>query len=156
MFAESRSIFEEMDRLRRALDTQVGGALGPMWNLPFSRISFLPGRSARAYPLVNVSERADRYEVAALAPGLDPATLELSFHDRTLTIRGEKTSVADEAASDRIHRLERSGGRFHRAVRISGAVDRDAIRADYRDGILTVTLPKAEAARPRTIDVQVG
>jgi len=149
-------MFEEMGRLRRELDSFLGGDLGLPWNLPFSRFSFLPGRSARSYPLVNVTEERDAFRVDALAPGLDPQTLELSFSDHTLTMTGEKASITEETPHDKIHRLERSGGRFHRTVRLEQDVDRDAIRADYHDGILTVTLPKAESARPRTIEVRVG
>jgi HSP20 family protein len=149
-------MFEEMNRLREELDHVLGGDFGPRWNLPFSRFSFLPGRSARSYPLVNVVERSESFEVEALAPGLDPSTLELSFSDRTLSISGEKTSIADETSNERVHRLERSGGRFHRTVRLEQDVDRDAIQAAYRDGILKVTLPKAESARPRSIEVEVG
>ena len=149
-------MFEEMNRLRRELDSVLGGHLGPQWDLPFSRFSFLPGRSARSYPLVNVVEHPESFQVDALAPGLDPETLDLSFSDRTLSISGEKTSIGDQTANERVHRLERSGGRFHRTVRLEQDVNRDAIRAAYHDGILSVTLPKAESARPRTIEVQVG
>ena len=156
MYPRTRSMYEEMDRLRRELDGVLGGDSGARWNLPFSRFSFLPGRSARSYPLVNVVERPESFEVEALAPGLDPVSLELSFSDHTLSIAGEKTSISDETTNDRVHRLERSGGRFHRTVRLDQEVDRDAIQASYRDGILTVTLPKAESARPRNIEVQVG
>ena len=149
-------MFEEMNRLRQELDTVLGGDLGPRWNLPFSRFSFLPGRAARSYPLVNVVERPDSFEVEALAPGLDPSSLDLSFSDRTLSISGEKTAIDEETSYERVHRLERSGGRFHRTVRLEQDVDRDAIQAAYRDGILKVTLPKAESARPRSIEVSVG
>ena len=149
-------MFEEMNRLRQELDTVLGGDFGPRWNLPFSRFSFLPGRSARSYPLMNVVERDEAFEVEALAPGLDPSSLELSFSDRTLSISGEKTAIGDETSNERVHRLERSGGRFHRTLRLEQDVDRDAIQAAYRDGILTVTLPKAENARPRSIEVEVG
>ena len=149
-------MFEEMSRLRQELDTVLDGDSGPRWNLPFSRFSFLPGRAARSYPLVNVVERPESFEVEALAPGLDPSSLELSFSDRTLSISGEKTAIDQETSNERVHRLERSGGRFHRTVRLEQDVDRDAIQAAYRDGILKVTLPKAESARPRSIEVAVG
>lgn len=151
----TRTLFEEMDRLRRDLDGFLGGGLGLRWDLPFSRFSFLPGRSARSYPLVNVAEEADSFRIDALAPGLDPDSLNVSFSDRTLSITGKKSPVEDETPHERIHRLERSGGDFRRTVRLESDVDPDGIRADYRDGILTVTLPKAESARPRNIEVQV-
>jgi len=155
MVLATRSVFEEMDRLRRELDDFLGGGVGLRWDLPFSKISFLPGRAARSYPLVNVEEADDRFTVEALAPGLDPSTLQLSFHDNTLTVSGEKETVTEESESDRIHRLERSGGRFLRTVRLTREIDRDRIEAEYKDGILRVSLPKAEAARPRSIDVRV-
>lgn len=155
MYVGTRTMFEEMDRLRRDLDGFLGGGLGLRWDLPFSRFSFLPGRSARSYPLVNVSEHADSFRVDALAPGLDVDSLDVSFADRTLSINGRKLAVDNETSEERIHRLERSGGQFRRTVRVENDVDPDGIRADYHDGILTVTLPKAESARPRNIDVQV-
>jgi HSP20 family protein len=149
-------MFEDMERLHRQLDGLLGHGIGLDWNLPFSRFSFLPGRAARSYPLVNVSEHPDHFRVDALAPALDPDSLELSFHDRTLTLQGRKTSIPEDISADRVQRLERSAGTFHRTVRVGSEVDPEGIRADYRDGILTVTLPKSEAARPRQIQVRVG
>lgn len=156
MYVGTRTMFEDMERLHRQLDGLLGRGFGIEWNLPFSRFSFLPGRSARSYPLVNVTEHDDHFRVDALAPGLDPTSLELSFHDQTLSIRGRKTSIADDVPTERVQRMERSGGTFHRTVQVGREVDPDAVRADYRDGILTVTLPKAEEARPRQIEVRVG
>ena len=156
MMLGTRTVFEEMDRLRQELDSFLGSGVGLRWDLPFSKVSFLPGRSARSYPLVNVREDEDRFTVEALAPGLDPDKIGLSFHENTLTIQGEKSAVTERSESDRIHRLERAGGRFHRSVQVSGDVDRDRIQADYTEGILKVTLPKAESARPRSIEVRVG
>lgn len=154
MYVDTRTLFDDMERLHRELDGLLGRGFGR--NLPFSPISFLPGRSARSYPLVNVLENDDDVRVEALAPGLDPESLELSFHDRTLTIQGRKTSIPEDVPSERVHRLERSGGTFTRTVKIAREIDPEEIRADYRNGILTVTLPKAEAARPRQIEVRVG
>ena len=75
----SFDILEEMARMRREIDRIVGEGGIPSWTFPFSRISFLPGRASRAYPLINISEDDNSFYVDALAPGLDPETLNVSI-----------------------------------------------------------------------------
>jgi len=143
--------FREMDELRREIDRTVeefwGGRRPQRW-----RWAFLPGRAARQYPLVNLSEDKDHFYVEALAPGLDPASLELSIDRQVLTIAGEKKgpeNVSDEA----YHRSERAAGRCARRVELTGSVDVGAVKADYRNGLLLITLPKAPEAKPRQIPI---
>ena len=84
--------WQEMERVRREIDRafeQVGGRNGRTFPT-----AFLPGRAARAYPLVNVSEDADALYVTALAPGLDPTAIQLTVQDHRLTIAGEKQRLA--------------------------------------------------------------
>jgi len=143
-------MFAEMDRLRQGIDRFLGTEA---WNLPFSRVSFLPGRAARAYPLVNLSETGEGYRIEALAPGLDAESLDITVTGDTLSISGAKAPLPDDVQPEQCHRLERSGGRFHRTIQLETEIDRDRVNAEYKNGILTIDAPKAEAARARRIPI---
>jgi HSP20 family protein len=123
---------------------------------PFSRSAFLPGRAARRYPLINLHEDRDQVYVEALAPGVDPASLQLTVVRNTLTITGEKRRVSGEVKPEAFHRSERATGKFVRSIELPVEVDENTVKADYKNGLLVVTLPKAEKARPKQINVQVA
>jgi HSP20 family protein len=125
-------------------------------NEPFFRTAFLPGRAARRYPLTNFYEDKDAVYLEALAPGVDPATLDVSVMGNTLSIAGEKRRVAGDVKPEAFHRSERATGTFVRHLQLPVEVDEHQVRADYKDGLLMVTLPKAERAKPKQIAVQVG
>jgi len=91
----------------------------------------------------------------ALAPGVDPKSLELSVVQGSLTIKGEKPGLA-QVSAEAYHRNERAAGRFLRTIELPAEVEADKVRADYRNGLLLITLPKVEAARPRQIPLTVG
>ena len=92
----------------------------------------------------------------ALAPGVDPGTLELSVVGNTLRISGEKRRVAGEVTPDAFHRSERATGKFVRQLQLPVDVDEQHVQATYTDGLLLVTLPKVEKAKPTQIAVQVS
>lgn len=146
--------FEEIDALRRELD-QAFANFGVRTESP-ARTVFLPGRAAREYPLCNLHEDTDTLYLEALAPGLDPASLQLTIVKNSLTLAGEKQRVADEVTLEAFHRSERKAGKFMRTVRLPVEVDDTKARAEYKNGLVCVTLPKAAQARPRQIDVQVA
>ena len=149
--------WQEMNRLRHDIDRafeQVGWRHGRRNGRPFPT-AFLPGHAARAYPLVNVSEDANALYVTALAPGLDPAAIELSVQDNRLTIAGEKPRVAADIQPEAFHRSERAAGKFGRTVTLPIEVAHEQVQADYKNGLLIVTLPKAEKAKPKQIAVSV-
>jgi HSP20 family protein len=123
---------------------------------PFSRSAFLPGRAARRYPLINLHEDRDQVYVEALAPGVDPASLQLTVVRNTLTITGEKRRVPGEVKPEAFHRSERATGKFVRSIELPVEVDENTVKADYQNGLLVVTLPKTEKARPKQINVQVA
>jgi HSP20 family protein len=143
-----------MEALRREIDRAFDNV--SFGTEPFSRTAFLPGRGARRYPLINLHEDKDALYVEALAPGVDPASLDLSVLRNTLTISGEKKRLAGDIKPEAFHRSERSTGRFVRTVDLPVEVDANRVQADYRNGLLVITLPKAERARPKQINVQVG
>jgi HSP20 family protein len=145
--------WQEMERVRREIDRafeQAGGRNGHTFPT-----AFLPGRAARAYPLVNVSEDADALYVTALAPGLDPTAIQLTVQDNRLTIAGEKQRLAAEIQPEAFHRSERAAGKFVRTVTLPSDVEPEQVRADYKNGLLVVTLPKAEKAKPKQIPVSL-
>jgi HSP20 family protein len=86
-------------------------------------------------------------------PGLRREDIDLTVENSTLTIRGERRRD-DGVPEDRYHRLERVHGVFQRSFTLPTTIDAARVRAEYRDGVLTVTLPQREEARPRQIDVQ--
>jgi len=123
---------------------------------PSFRAAFLPGRAARRYPLINLYEDKEAVYVEALAPGIDPGTLNLSVQGNTLSIAGEKRRVAGDVQPEAFHRSERATGKFVRHIELPVEVDENKVRADYQHGLLHITFPKAEKAKPKQIAVQVG
>lgn len=143
----------ELDVLRREFErlfSEISGNGGRSWPA-----AFLPGRSARAYPLVNIREDRDNLYIEALAPGLDPGTLEITVVRDTLRMQGEKQPIADTVKPEAFHRSERSAGRFVRTMTLPSEVDGDRVSAEYKNGILRVTLPKTEKAKPKQIAIDV-
>jgi HSP20 family protein len=101
---------------------------------------------------MNVSEDRDHYYVRALIPGIDPAQLDVSVVHQTVAVSG--TRHAPEESGVSYHRKERAEGAFSRSVTLPAAFDGARVDAKYVDGILTLTLPKPEAAKPRRVTVQ--
>jgi HSP20 family protein len=147
---------EEMARMRREIDRVLGEDRLSSWTFPFSRISFLPGRASRAYPLINISEDHDNIYVDALAPGIEPEALNVSVTGDQLVISGEKEHLPKSIKSEYIHRSERSTGQFARSLSLSVGVESDRVQANYINGVLKIVLPKMEAAKPKQIQVKVG
>lgn len=106
-------------------------------------------------PATDVFEDKDTVKIVAEVPGVRPEDVKISLENNLLTIRGEKRQQAEEN-TERVHRYERTYGSFERAYSLPTTVDPDKIAASYTNGLLTVTIPKAERARPREIPVKVG
>jgi len=103
---------------------------------------------------VDVVETKDSILVKAEVPGIDPKALEITVTGDLLTIKGEKKSEKEEKGKN-FHRIERSFGSFSRSVEIPSYADTDKVTADYKDGVLTVTLAKKEEAKAKSIKVDV-
>jgi HSP20 family protein len=106
-------------------------------------------------PALDIAEQKDAYLVTVELPGVKPGDLEITLEDGLLTIQGER-HVVQESSEQQFHRVERRYGRFRRSITLPTQVKADAIEASFEDGLLTVRVPKAEEAKPRKIDVQVG
>ena len=109
-------------------------------------------RVTRPFPAINLYDVGERYVLTVPVPGMSPEELELSITGETLTLRGERKKpegVADES----YRRQERTFGRWTRTVTLPDRVESGQVSASYAQGVLTVTLPKAEGAKPRQISV---
>ena len=109
-------------------------------------------------PALDVVETPDAYFVHAELPGVDPSQVEVRFERNTLTIAGTKPSLLPSAEKGeyRVYTAERVAGTFERAVRLPEFVDSDRIEAAFSNGVLSVAVPKSQAAKPRKIEVRAG
>ena len=103
-------------------------------------------------PTVDQTETPDAYVVTVEVPGVDPSSIDLSVTGNVLTVRGVKPPEGENESTGPLR--ERQFGPFHRQVALAGEVNFDAAQADARLGVLRITLPKREVAKPRTIPVQ--
>jgi len=145
--------FADMENLRREVDRafeDFGVA-----RTPASRVAFLPGRGPRRYPLINLLEDKESLYIEALTPGVDPQTLNVSVMRNRLTLSGEKIRIPADVKPEAFHRSERASGKFVRTFDLPVEVDEEKIRAEYKNGLLIITLPKAEKAKPRQVSVKV-
>lgn len=132
---------QDMDQLFDALTGRLSPLREPVW------------RTARLFPLLNVKKSAAGYEVTAEIPGMSIEDLEIQIEGETLTLKGERkpTSVGEDAS---YHRRERATGKFQRSITLPGPVDAENVKATYRNGVLTVTLPHEKAVGPKQIAVK--
>jgi len=146
--------FTDMDQLRRDIDRAFEEFASA--EAPAHRVAFLPGRGPRRYPLVNLLEDKDNLYVEALTPGVDPQSLNVTVMQGRLTVSGEKSRVAADVKPEAFHRSERASGKFVRTFDLPVEVNEERILAEYKNGLLIVTLPKAEKAKPRQVNVKVA
>lgn len=107
-------------------------------------------------PAVNVAETKDEFAVSAELPGMKAENVSVDFTDGMLTIRGEKIDEKTEKEDDRTYYMwERRFGTFQRTLPFPGGIDDKKIAAEFKDGILTVHLPKAEEAKPKRQTIPV-
>ena len=106
-------------------------------------------------PVIDVKENEKNFLITAELPGLSKDDFKLTVEDNSLTLEGEK-KVAKEEKSDNPYRTERSYGAFKRVFRLTDSVDSKKIAADYTNGILSITVPKTEKAKPKQIEVKVS
>ena len=144
----------EMQTLRREIDRAFDHfGLGTE---PFSRVAFLPAQGPRQYPLSNLYQDKDHLYIEALAPGVDPAKLDVAVLRNTVTIAGEKRHAPEGVRPEAFHRSERASGKFAKRIELPVEVDEGDVKADYKDGLLLVILPKAARAKPKQINVTVA
>ena len=104
-----------------------------------------------SYPPLNVFRKGDDFTLVAELPGVSSSDLDIQVKGRTVRLSGSKPVKYPEKAS--VHRRERLQGRFDRSITLPVEVDQDRAAAEYRDGILAITLPRAERDKPRSIRI---
>jgi len=136
---------------------QLEHRMGRGYNEPLRAFDWtVPEAATTAWmPLVDIFEEPDVIRLVAEVPGVRPDDVKISVEGNLLTIRGTKEQVAEEKA-EKVHRYERNYGAFERTFRLSASIDANAIKATCDLGVLTITLPKAETAKPRLIEVNVA
>lgn len=105
-------------------------------------------------PSLDLHEDRDNLYVRVELPGMKREEIDLQLHERTLSISGERRSEHKDDNAE-VYRSERFFGRFQRTVQLPSPVEPSKVKAQYRDGVLTVTLPKTEESKPKHIDVKV-
>lgn len=105
-------------------------------------------------PRVDIHETDNAFIVEAELPGLTKDDIKLSVHESTLTLEGEKR-MEEEKKGRNWHRQERAYGKFQRVFTLPSAVDADKITATFKNGVLTIELPKSEAAKPKEIPITI-
>ena len=138
-----RDLFAELDRLQR--DMQGGFEYSPS----------IRGLGRGGYPAVNVGGSPTAVEIYAFAPGVDPASIDITLDRGVLTIAGERKAAlpaSDEKVT--LHGNERFSGRFRRVVSLPEDIDPNAVSASFTDGVLHVNVKRRESAQPRRIAVQ--
>lgn len=142
----TRSLNSTLDRmltLNRALDEafSAGWAQNRVW-----------------VPAIDVVETKESYVLYAELPGVDPSEIDVKFEQNVLTVRGAKRPAFDAAKNGeyRIYAAERVTGNFERSIRLPEFVDGDKIVAEFNHGLLAVTVPKAQAAQPRRIEIKAS
>lgn len=139
-----RNPFAELERARRQMDE--------LSDLLFRGAPGRPAASSGVFPLINLTEDANNYYLRAELPGLKADELDIQVMGRNLTISGERR-IPSEGENVRYHRREREAGKFSRIVAMPGDIDTEKVAAGMASGVLTVTIPKPEVAKPRQIAV---
>jgi HSP20 family protein len=137
---------------------QLEQRMGRSFNEPLRAFEWpVPEAATTAWlPLVDIFEEPDVIRLVAEVPGVKPEDVKISVEANLLTVKGTKEQVAvAEEKAEKVHRYERTYGAFERTFRLSASIDPNKIKATYNLGVLTITLPKAETAKPHLIKVDV-
>ena len=144
-------LFKEMDQLLREINGLFNGhhrgrLFGP---------AFEPGLGLRQYPKINLRDDADNVYVEALLPGVEPDSIDMNVLGNTLTLGGERPTVDEPDGNCTWHRRERGNGKFMRTIELPVEIVADKVKAECRNGLLRVTMPKAATAKPKKISVKI-
>lgn len=127
---------------------RFGGMLDPFFSSPWG------WRGSAEYPPVNIWTGEDKAVLTAELPGIDPDELDITVKNDTVTLRGCRDGQADDEEERDFVRRERPTGNFARTFRLPFSVDADQVNAEYRRGVLELTLPRAEKDKPKKIEVK--
>ncbi|RJP78573.1 MAG: Hsp20/alpha crystallin family protein [Desulfobacteraceae bacterium] len=133
---------EEFENLRKQLNFMNDAFMG-----------VAPGRKAGVFPLVNLTEDKENYYLRAELPGVKSEDLDIQATGTTVSLSGERKIPAENDGA-KYHRREREAGKFSRMMSLSSEINPDRVKAALADGILKVTLPKSEKAKPKQISIK--
>ena len=138
--------FADLGSLRSAIDQVFGDFMGR---------SSMPRTYPGVYPLLNITENDDSLCMKAELPGIDPKQIDITSTADSITLRGER-KVPPVSEEVNYHQREREFGTFRRVISLPTRIDTDKIKASYRNGVLTIDLPKAEEAKPKQIEIKTS
>jgi len=146
------AMWKEFDKFRRDMENVIHG----LSDLPANGSPFTYWAREAEYPDIRVHQDKDAVTVEAVIPGVDPKSLALSIEDNTLILSGDRPRWTGPEKADPDGKGEGKGEVFRRSVPLPVKVDADQTVAAYVHGVLRITMPKAEAAKARKIEVAVG
>ena len=139
-------MFADFEALQRQVEQVLGNRGWP---------SSIRAAERGAFPPINMGVTQDAVEIYAFAPGIDPSKLEVNVDRGILTIAGERAGdLPQESEKVSVYADERFAGPFRRAISLPDDADSSRIDANYRDGILRISVPKRENAKPRRIEIR--
>jgi HSP20 family protein len=146
LFSFPGGLLAEFERLQRELQQEFTN---------IGRPGSIRALTSGAFPALNVGSTPNSIEIYAFAPGVDPATLDIQLDHGLLSISGERTGAQpqnDDSLS--VYANERFSGRFKRTVNLSKDADPDKVEAQYRNGVLHISVARQESAQPKRISIQ--
>ena len=149
MLVRRTNTFPDLALLQRRFGTMSAGNWGRLFESPS------PADTAGWAPAMDVIEQEDQILLRAELPGLTEEDVEITLEDSKLTLKGERTFQHD-ASDGHYRRIESSYGSFRRVFTLPTAVDQEHIDAQFHNGVLVISLPKAEQAKPKKIEVTVN
>lgn len=139
---ETKPPYAELERMRRQMDR-----LFAEWPSSYQR------QAAGVFPLINLTENKDSFFIRAELPGISSEELDIQVTSNSVSVSGERKIPAENKEA-RWHRREREAGKFSRMIGVPSEINPDKVDASLVNGILTIVVPKAEAAKPRQISVR--
>ena len=140
--------FQEFENMLERYSKSGMSNLGKQMNTEMSVADWAPS--------VDIEEQEDKYLIRADLPGVDKKDIEVKLENGVLSIRGEKKTEKETGKGTRLHRTERFHGTFARSFTLPDAVKADEVDASYKDGVLTLAIPKQEEVKPKSIEIKVS
>lgn len=140
--------FQEFENMLERYSKSGASNLGKQLNTELSFADWAPS--------VDIEEEDNRYLIKADLPGVDKKDIDVKLENGVLSIRGEKQTESETGKGTKRHRTERFHGSFARSFTLPDAVKADKVDASYKDGVLSLTIPKEEEAKPKSIDIKVS
>ena len=139
-----RDLITTQDRMNRLFNETLGRVFGE------------EGARVGAWvPAVDIYQTEQNVVLKAELPGVDPNDVEATVHEGTLYLKGER-KYEKEVKEEHYHHVERAYGSFARSFELPASIDEDKVQADFKDGVLTLTMPKREEAKAKKIKISVA